>query len=136
MLDRNLEDSLPHLFGLLGIVEGGDPLAQMDPYFRRRRLQEAIKRILLRESLNQPLVIIFEDLHWIDSETQSILNVLVDSIGTARVLLLLNYRPEYQHEWSNRTYYTQLKPPSNSRPRSAHCAAIFCTAIASPRSLP
>jgi tetratricopeptide (TPR) repeat protein len=109
MLDRNLEDSLPHLFGLLGIVEGDDPLAQMDPYFRRRRLQEAIKRILLRESLNQPLMIIFEDLHWIDSETQSMLNVLVDSIGTARVLLLVNYRPEYHHEWSNRTYYSQLR---------------------------
>jgi tetratricopeptide (TPR) repeat protein len=109
MLDRNLEDSLPHLFGLLGIVEGDDPLAQTDPYFRRRRLQEAIKRILLRESLNQPLVIVFEDLHWIDSETQSMLNMLVDSIGTARVLLLVNYRPEYHQEWSNRTYYTQLR---------------------------
>jgi tetratricopeptide (TPR) repeat protein len=109
MLDRSLEDSLPHLFGLLGIVEGDDPLAQTDPYFRRRRLQDAIKRILLRESLNQPLMIIFEDLHWIDTETQSMLNVLVDSIGTARVLLLVNYRPEYHHEWSNRTYYTQLR---------------------------
>ena len=52
---------------------------------------------------------IFEDLHWIDSETQAMLNVLVDSIGTARVLLLVNYRPEYRHEWSNRTYYTQLR---------------------------
>jgi class 3 adenylate cyclase len=109
MLDRNLEDSLPHLFAFLGIVESDDPLAQMDPHIRRRRLQEAIKRILLRESLNQPLMVIFEDLHWIDSETQSMLNVLVDSIGTARVLLLMNYRPEYRHEWSNRTYYTQLR---------------------------
>jgi len=109
MLDRNLEDSLPHLFALLGIVEGDDPLAQMDPHIRRRRLQEAIKRILLRESLNQPLMTIFEDLHWIDSETQAMLNVLADSIGTARVLLLVNYRPEYRHEWSNRTYYTQLR---------------------------
>src|SRR5262249_30268261 len=104
---RNLEDRLPHLFGLLGIVEGDDPLAQMDPYFRSRRLQEAFKRILLRESLNHPLVIIFEDLHWIDSESQSVRNVLVDATGAARALLLVTYRPEYRHECSNRNYYAQ-----------------------------
>ena len=52
---------------------------------------------------------IFEDLHWIDNETQGFLNLLADSIGTARVLLLFNYRPEYRHEWGNKTYYTQLR---------------------------
>src|SRR5262249_33872754 len=67
------------------------------------------KRILLRESLNQPLMLIFEDLHWIDGETQGLLNLLVDSLGTARILLLLNYRPEYQHQWGSRSYYTQLR---------------------------
>jgi len=107
-LDRSLEDALPYLFGLLGLSEGDDPLAQMDPQLRRRRTHEAIKRLLLRESLNQPLMIIFEDLHWIDGETQSLLNLLVDSIATARILLLLNYRPEYRHEWGSRTHYTQL----------------------------
>ena len=66
-LDRALEDTLPYLFALLGIVEGDDPLAQMDAQIRRRRTLEAIKRILLRESLNQPLIVIFEDLHWIDA---------------------------------------------------------------------
>jgi class 3 adenylate cyclase len=96
-LDRGLEDTLPYLFALLGLVEGSDPLAQMDGQMRRRRTHEAMKRVLLRESLNQPLMVIFEDLHWIDSETQALLNLLVDSIGTARMLLLVNYRPEYQH---------------------------------------
>jgi class 3 adenylate cyclase/predicted ATPase len=109
MLDRALEDTLPYLFALLGLNEGDDPLAQMDAQVRRRRMHEAIKRILLRESLNQPLLVIFEDLHWIDGETQALLNVLVDSIGTARTLLLVNYRPEYQHQWGSRTYYTQLR---------------------------
>jgi len=108
-LDRSLEDALPYLFGLLGLSEGDDSLAQMDPQLRRRRTQEAIKRLLFRESLNQPLMIIFEDLHWIDGETQSLLNLLVDSIATARILLLLNYRPEYRHEWGSRTLYTQLR---------------------------
>jgi len=108
-LDRALEDTLHYLFALLGLSEGDDPLAQIDPPMRRRRMHEALKRIVLRESLNQPLMVIFEDLHWIDSETQSLLNLLVDSLGTARILLLVNYRPEYRHEWGNRTHYTQLR---------------------------
>jgi class 3 adenylate cyclase len=109
ILDRSLEDVLPSLFGLLGIVEGEDPLAQMDGQLRKRRTLEAIKRILLRESLNQPLMVIFEDLHWIDEATQEFLNLLADSLGTAKILLLVNYRPEYSHKWNSKTYYTQLR---------------------------
>src|SRR5216684_2222201 len=92
-LDRALEDTVPYLYALLGIVEGDDPIAQMDAQIRKRRTLEATKRILLRESLNQPLMVIFEDLHWIDGETQAFLNLLADSIGTAKILLLVNYRP-------------------------------------------
>jgi len=108
-LDRSLEDAVPYVFGLLGIQEGDDPFAQMDAQIRRRRTQDALKRILLRESLNQPLIVVFEDLHWIDSETQALLNLLADSIANARILLLVNYRPEYRHEWGHRTHYTQLR---------------------------
>jgi predicted ATPase len=109
MLDRNLEDSLPYLFSLLGIVEGDDPLAQMDGQIKKRRTLEAIKRILLRESLNQPLMVTFEDLHWMDGESEALLNLLAGSIATARILLLVNYRPEYGHQWGSKTYYTQLR---------------------------
>src|SRR6201981_3145843 len=98
-LDRALEDTVPYLFSLLGIVEGDDPLAQMDGQVNKRRTLDAIKRILLRESLNQPLMVIFEDLHWIDEATQELLNLLADSIGTAKILLLVTYRPEYSHQW-------------------------------------
>src|SRR5713226_2665424 len=108
-LDRSLEDTLPYFFSLLGIVEDDDPLAQMDGQIKKRRTLEAIKRILLRESLNQPLMVIFEDLHWIDEQTQESLNLLADSIGTARILMLVNYRPEYTHQWGSKTYYTQLR---------------------------
>ena len=108
-LDRALEDTLPYLLALLGLVEGDDPLAQMDVQVRKRRTLDAIKRILLRESLNQPLFVIFEDLHWIDDETQALLNLLADSIANAKILLLVNYRPEYSHQWGSKTYYTQLR---------------------------
>ena len=76
---------------------------------RRRRTLEAVKRIIIRESLRQPLVVIFEDLHWIDAETQELLDLLVDSVASARILMLVNYRPEYHHEWGNRACYTQLR---------------------------
>ena len=64
---------------------------------------------MIRESLNQPLVVIFEDLHWIDRETEKLLDTLVGAIVNARVLLLVNYRTEYNHSWGNRTCYTQLR---------------------------
>jgi hypothetical protein len=66
----------------------------------------------------QPLLVVFEDLHWIDSETQALLDGLVESLPAARLLLLVNYRPEYQHQWGSRTSYTQLRldalPPESA----------------------
>jgi class 3 adenylate cyclase len=109
ILDPALNDALPYLYSLLGIAVEPDPLAQMDAQARKRRTLDAIKRSLIRESLNQPLMVIFEDLHWIDDETQAFLNLLADSIGTAKILLLVNYRPEYSHQWGSKTYYTQLR---------------------------
>jgi tetratricopeptide (TPR) repeat protein len=73
------------------------------------RTLDALKRMLLRESQEQPLLLVFEDLHWIDSETQALLGSLVESLPTARLLLLVNYRPEYQHGWGSKTYYAQLR---------------------------
>jgi class 3 adenylate cyclase/predicted ATPase len=109
ILDRNLENTLPYLFALLGVEEQPSPLQQMDPQVRRKRTFDALKKLFLCESLNQPLILIFEDLHWIDSETQGFLDVLNESVASAKILLLVNYRPEYRHEWGGKTYYTQLR---------------------------
>ena len=80
---------------------------------------QAIKRLLLRESQVQPLLLVFENLHWIDTETQALLDSLIESLPTARMLLLVNYRPEYQHSWGSKTYYTQLRidslPPESAQ---------------------
>jgi class 3 adenylate cyclase len=108
-LDPALEDTLPYLFGLVGITRGDESLTQLDPQLRRRRTLEAVKGVLLRESLSQPLIVMFEDLHWIDSETQAFLNLIVDGLAMCRILLLVNYRPEYHHQWGSKTYYTQLR---------------------------
>src|SRR6185312_12620324 len=108
-LDPALNDALPLLYTLMGLHEGPDPLAQMDPQVKRRRTLDAIKRVILSQSLNPPTIVIFEDLHWIDSETQALLDLLADSIADSRMLLVVNYRPEYRHEWSNKSYYSQLR---------------------------
>src|SRR5207245_9330005 len=90
----------------------------LDPLHRRLQTLDAVKRLLLRESDVQPLVVVFDDLHWIDGETQALLDSLVDSLPAARLLLLVNYRPEYSHTWGGKTYYLQLRidplPPESA----------------------
>src|SRR5499433_3311945 len=108
-LEETLQDTLPALFALLDVLPDDSPFRQLDPTQRRQRTLTVLKRVLLRESQAQPLLVVFEDLHWIDSETQALLDSLVESLPPARLLLLVNYRPEYQHAWGNKTYYTQLR---------------------------
>src|SRR5215468_5446744 len=108
-LDPALQDTVPALLWLLDALPEDSPFFQRDPPHRRQRTVDALKRVLLRESQEQPLLLIFEDLHWIDSETQALLRSLVESLPTARLLLLVNYRPEYQHGWGSKTYYVQLR---------------------------
>jgi class 3 adenylate cyclase/tetratricopeptide (TPR) repeat protein len=108
-LDRSLEPSLPAFLALLDVPVDDGPWEALDPAQRRQRTLEAIKRLLLREAQVQPLLLVFEDLHLIDSETQALLDSLIEGLPTARVLLLVNYRPEYQHGWGSRTFYTQLR---------------------------
>src|SRR5438128_1484417 len=108
-LDRALEAALPALLALLDVPVGDESWAGLDPPQRRQRTLDAVKGLLLRESHVQALVVIFEDLHWIDGETQAVLEGLVESLPTARVLLLANYRPEYQHSWGSKTYYRQIR---------------------------
>jgi len=117
-LDATLQETLPALLALLDALPEDSPFFQLDPPQRRRRTLEALKRVLLRESQVQPLLLVCEDLHWIDSETQALLDSLVESLPTARLLLLVNYRPEYQHGWGSKTSYTQLRldplPPASA----------------------
>jgi class 3 adenylate cyclase/tetratricopeptide (TPR) repeat protein len=108
-LDRALEPSLSALLSLLEVPLEDDTWGRLDPPQRRHRTLDAVKRLLLRESQVQPLMLLCEDLHWIDAETQALLDSLVESLPTARMLLLTNYRPEYQHRWGSKTYYRQLR---------------------------
>jgi class 3 adenylate cyclase/tetratricopeptide (TPR) repeat protein len=108
-LDETLHDTVPALLALLEALPADSPFAQLDPPQRRQRTRDALKRVLLRESQVQPLLLVCEDLHWIDSETQALLDSVVEGLPTARMLLLVNYRPEYQHGWGSKTFYTQIR---------------------------
>src|SRR5262245_28563777 len=125
-LDNMLKDTIPPILSLLGalrdqvhpsaglvqfkdIVEATERYLAVDPQQRRRLTLEGVKRVLIRESQRQPLLFVFEDLHWIDSEPQAFLDSLIESLPLTRILLLVDYRPEYSHSWGDKTYYTQLR---------------------------
>ncbi|HKR40449.1 MAG TPA: adenylate/guanylate cyclase domain-containing protein, partial [Paraburkholderia sp.] len=108
-LERSLEDLLPYFLALFGIGDPSSPLANMDVRARRSGTFEAITRLLVRESQNQPIELLFEDLQWLDSETEAFLVFFADRVVGGRILLLVNYRPEYEPEWAQKSYYTQLR---------------------------
>jgi len=99
-------DWLSHHQDLFAMVKRFDA---MDPQQRRRHTLDAIKRVFIRESQRQPLVLVLEDLHWIDSETQAFLDRFAESLPLTRILLLVDYRPGYNHGWTDKTYYTELR---------------------------
>jgi class 3 adenylate cyclase/tetratricopeptide (TPR) repeat protein len=117
-LDRSLEPFLPAFLWLLDVPVDEPEWQALEPAQRRQRTLDGIKRLLIRESQIQPVLVVFEDLHWVDAETQALLDGLVESLPTARLLLLVNYRPEYRHGWNGKTYYRQLRidplPPESA----------------------
>ena len=129
-LDEMLKDAIPPILALLGALPDYEELAladqglngrrqnvgaaikkfnDMEPQQRRRHTFESLKRLMIRESQQQPVLVVFEDLHWIDNETQAFLDSLVESLPMVRMLLLVNYRPGYNHNWADKTYYTHLR---------------------------
>ncbi|HKW95704.1 MAG TPA: adenylate/guanylate cyclase domain-containing protein [Methylomirabilota bacterium] len=117
-LDESLRPTLPALLALLDVPVDDAAWQRLDPEQRRQRTLDAVRRLLLREARAQPLLLIFEDLHWIDGETQAVLDGLIESLPVGRLLLLVNYRPEYRHAWGGKTYHRQLRidplPPESA----------------------
>ena len=109
ILDPTLLPTLPALLTLLDTAVPDEAWQALDPQERRQRVLDSVKRLVLRESAARPLLLVFEDLQWIDSETQTFLDGLVVSLPTARLLLLVTYRPEYEHGWGGKGHYTQLR---------------------------
>jgi class 3 adenylate cyclase/tetratricopeptide (TPR) repeat protein len=117
-LDRALAGHLSAFLALLDLPTGDARWEVLDPTQRRRRTLDAVTQLLLRESRRQPVLVVLEDLHWVDSETQALLDSLVESLPEARLVLLVDYRPEYRHAWVDRRDYSELRldalPPENA----------------------
>ena len=109
-LPRDADHSiLAPVLDVLSVLPPDDPFRDMEAGRRRNRIHEAVKQLFLAASTAQPSCLIVEDLHWIDSETQQVLDNLVAAITGSPILLLVNYRPEYQHAWGSRTNYAQVR---------------------------
>ncbi len=108
-LDPAFAPIVPPLLALLDVAPDDGEWPSLDPRQRRQRIIDALKALFLRESRRQPVLLVCEDAHWIDSESQAVLDALGEGIPTARLLLLITYRPEYQHRWGNKTFFSQLR---------------------------
>jgi class 3 adenylate cyclase/tetratricopeptide (TPR) repeat protein len=116
--DEALPASLPAFLALLDVAVVDARWQTLDPPQRRHETLNAVRRLLLWETRIQPVLIAIENLQWIDSESQTLLDSLVECAPTARMLLLVNYRPGYRHAWGDRTYYSQIRldplPPKSA----------------------
>jgi predicted ATPase len=117
-LDVALQPTRAAVLALLDVSVDDPAWQALDPAQRRLRIIDSVRRLLLRQSQVQPLLVSIENLHWIDAGTQAALDSLVESLPTTTLFLLVNYRPEYQHGWGGKTYYTQLRldplPPDSA----------------------
>ena len=108
-LDPALQDAIPPLLDLLDALEGEHSFRAMDPLQRRKQTCQAVIRLLLSETRIQPVIAIFEDLHWIDSLTVGLLSELVVAARANRLILVVSYRPDYKDEWKARPNYSRLR---------------------------
>ena len=107
-LDATLAATHTPLLALLDAPIDDDEWQTLDPSLRRRRALDALKRLLIRESRERPLLLVFEDLHWIDPETQAFLNSFIDALVGLSALLVVSYRPQYRHQWEGKAHYRHL----------------------------
>src|SRR2546430_9407779 len=108
-LARTLEPTLPALLALLDVPVDEPTWSALDPVERRRLRLDAVKTLWFEEARERPLLLIVEDLHWVDGATQALLDDLVDGLGSTRLLLLVNYRPDYRHSWDSKRDYAEIR---------------------------
>ena len=108
-LDRSFASFLPGLLFLLGVDKEDPEWLKLDPQVRQSRLQLGLRNLFVVESRRQPLILMIDDLHWIDEETQALLDDLVDHVASSRMLLLFGYRPEYRHDWSRNAMFREVR---------------------------
>lgn len=107
-LDDSLDDIFPYLLELFALEDGFEALKALDPEIKRRKTFEALRDLSLRGSQERPLVMAFEDLHWIDKTSEEIIKLLLEHIAGSKVFLIFSFRPNYLPPWGGKSYYSQI----------------------------
>jgi class 3 adenylate cyclase/tetratricopeptide (TPR) repeat protein len=107
-IEADPDQTLPYILDLFSLENGFDSLTDIDPEVKRRRTFEALREITLRGSQARPLVMVIEDLHWIDKTSEESIRLLIEHIAGARVFLIFTFRPNYLPPWGGKSYYGQI----------------------------
>jgi class 3 adenylate cyclase/tetratricopeptide (TPR) repeat protein len=100
--------TLPYLLELLSVKDSGIDEIPLSPEAKKYRIMEALKHIVIKGSEIRPLILAYEDLHWMDKSSEDVLRYLLESISGARVFMIFTYRPEFVHTWGGRSYHSQV----------------------------
>ena len=107
-LDEKLQPSLPPLQDVLSLSVEDQNYSNCKPKHKKNKIFESIRALLILESQNKPLVLVIEDLHWIDETSERLLDYIIGRIDSTPILIILLYRPEYSHQWGSKTYYSKI----------------------------
>ena len=118
-LDEKLKTVLPPFQELLSLKGEEEAYLKLEPKQKREKIFEAVRDLFIRESQNKPLVLVFEDLHWIDKTSEEFLDYFIGWLANTPILLIILYRPEYTHRWASRSYYNNVRVDQLSIPTSA-----------------
>lgn len=113
-----LEAHIPYIRYLLSVDPGDPEISAMEPLVRRKRIFEAVQTLSLRGARLRPLVLIYEDLHWIDTSTEEYLSSFVDSVAGLPLMLIVTYRVGYSPPFGSRSFFTTLNLHSLSEAES------------------
>jgi len=107
-LDENLSTAVPPFQELLSLTVDDEAFTTLEPQQKRERTFEALRDLFIRESQNKTLILVIEDLHWIDNTTLEFINYLIDWLGNTNIMLVLLYRPEFTHLWGSKSHYSKI----------------------------
>ena len=108
ILKADEASTLPYMLELLSVKESGIDKIRISPEAKKERIIEAINRITLKGSEIRPLILAYEDLHWVDKSSEDVLKYTLESIPGARVLMIFTYRPEFVHTWGGKSFHNQV----------------------------
>jgi class 3 adenylate cyclase/tetratricopeptide (TPR) repeat protein len=107
-LDQNLHRIISPIQDLLSLKVEDEAYLKLEPKQRREKVFEALRDLFIRQSQERPLILVIEDLHWIDKTSEEFLDYLIGWLANVKVLLILLHRPEYTPKWGSKSYFNRI----------------------------